>query len=258
MKFKSLLLGVCVLFCFHGCTYVYTAHGAYYRVKKGDTLDSVAKKFKVELQVLAENNDIRNATDVKPGDHLYIPGATPDTFSKIIQKERVVHKWVPKRRSNPKPTPSEPTIEVQHDHFSWPIEGELSSGFGMRHGRRHDGIDIRAKRGSPVKASSDGIVVFSKRMRGYGNLVLIQHEDDFFTVYAHNSVNLVKKGAKIKKGQLIAKVGSTGRATGPHVHFEVRKGTTPRNPLFFLPDNRYVQTTKKGDEDYGGPEEENP
>ena len=93
-------------------------------------------------------------------------------------------------------------------------------------------------------------------MRGYGNLVLLKHGDDFFTVYAHNSVNLVKKGKRVKRGETIAKVGRTGRATGPHLHFEVREGTKARNPLFFLPKKgRVEEVPEKETADESGLEE---
>ena len=96
-------------------------------------------------------------------------------------------------------------------------------------------------------------MVYSKRLRGYGNLILLKHEGDFFTVYAHNSVNLAKKGSRIRRGQVIAKVGSTGRSTGPHVHFEVREGSRPRNPLFFLPRRSEVaKALKEGEDKTGG------
>jgi cytochrome c-type biogenesis protein CcmE len=121
-------------------------------------------------------------------------------------------------------------------HFIWPLDnGTYMSGFGVRHGRRHDGIDLAAKSGTPIKAAADGEVVFSKRMRGYGRLILIKHKDNFFTAYAHNRENLVNKGKKVKQGQVIAKVGRSGRATGNHVHFEVRKGQQAVDPLNFLP-----------------------
>ena len=223
------------------CTAIYTAHGVYYRVQPGDSLAGIAMKYHKELQELAEVNNIENTEEIKPGRSLYIPGVTPPAFARIIERERGhshrVAKWRKKgaRKRTESSTASVPAIEVDHGRFIWPVQGGLSSVFGMRHGRRHDGVDIRAKRGTPVIASADGEVVFSKRMRGYGNLVLLKHGGDFFTVYAHNSVNLVKKGKRVKKGETIAKVGRTGRATGPHLHFEVREGTKARNPLFFLP-----------------------
>lgn len=120
--------------------------------------------------------------------------------------------------------------------FIWPLDKfTFMSGFGIRRGRRHDGIDIAAKGGTPVKASADGKVVFSGRMRGYGNLILLKHDNNYFTAYSHNRENLVNKGKNVKQGQVIAKVGRTGRATGNHVHFEIRQGQQAMDPLHFLP-----------------------
>ncbi len=125
--------------------------------------------------------------------------------------------------------------KVLKGFFIWPVEGEVSSGFGSRNGRPHDGIDIRADKGTPVFASADGEVVFSDKMSGYGNLILIKHANGYFTAYAHNSKILVKEGEKVEKREKIAEVGDTGQATGYHLHFEIRQGSTPLDPLLFLP-----------------------
>jgi len=270
---KKPLLLFLTLSLLNGCASVYTAHGAYYRFQKGDTLESVAKKFKVEVQDVAEINNIESSEQIKVGRSIYIPGVAPREFVSIIEKNRQpvplrVSRKKEKSRGHQKkedsPVAASPDIEVDHGRFVWPLRGDISSGFGMRRGRRHDGIDIRAKIGTPVRAAADGEVVFCKRMRGYGNLVLLKHKDDFFTVYAHNSSNLAKKGRRVKRGDIIAKVGRTGRATGPHLHFEVREGTKPRNPFFFLPKTELAQKAirQRGGEDeganHGGPEEENP
>jgi lipoprotein NlpD len=215
-------------------------------MQPGDTLSMVAKKYHVDIQDLAEVNNIEKAGEVKPGRVIYIPGAKPPSFAKIIEKESSKKSYGKKTAGASKGSGNVSEIQVDHSRFEWPIVGDLSSGFGMRHGRRHDGIDIRAKKGTPIAAAADGEVVYSKRMRGYGNLVLIKHSDDLFTVYAHNSVNLVRQGKKVKEGDIIAKVGSTGRATGPHLHFEVREGTKARNPLFFLPKNQYARKWEEG------------
>lgn len=225
------------------CTHIYTAKGAYYRVQKGDTLESIAQRHRLDLQDLAGVNNIEDSKSIRPGQNLYLPGVHPTGFARIIKREGGTsekRRGVKRRETSQEGKKGDRVIEVDHGRFSWPIQGELSSLFGIRRGRRHDGIDIRAKMGSLVSAAADGEVVFSKRMRGYGNLVLMKHENDFFTVYAHNSANLVKKGDRVKKGQKIAKVGRTGRATGPHLHFEVREGTAARNPLFFLPKTHYA------------------
>lgn len=119
--------------------------------------------------------------------------------------------------------------------FLWPVRGEVSSGFGERDGRPHDGIDIRAPKGTSVKASAPGEVVFAGKMSGYGNLVVLNHDQNYFTAYAHNDEIEVKEGKRVGQGDEIAKVGDTGQATGYHLHFEIRQGSTPMNPLAFLP-----------------------
>lgn len=117
----------------------------------------------------------------------------------------------------------------------WPIkQGYLSSGFGMRGRRVHKGVDLVTKSGSNIYAVEDGEVTFSGQMRGYGNLIEIKHGDTYSTRYGHNTKNLVRVGDKIKKGQVIGLVGSTGRATTAHVHFELLKRGSAVNPMQFL------------------------
>ncbi len=118
---------------------------------------------------------------------------------------------------------------------NWPLkQGRVSSSYGKRGRRMHKGIDIAAKRGTPIFAVEDGVVVRAKRVRGYGNLVEIKHSDIYSTRYGHNSKNLVKAGDIVKRGQKIALVGSTGRSTGPHVHFEIRQTKVAINPIKYL------------------------
>ncbi len=143
----------------------------------------------------------------------------------------------------------EPPVSHE-DLFIWPLKDfTFMSGFGIRRGRRHDGIDLAAKSGTPIKAAADGKVVFSGRMRGYGNLILLKHDQGYFTAYAHNRRNLVSKGKDVKQGEVVAQVGRTGRATGNHVHFEIRQGQEAMDPLNFLPARAGVivkkSTTKK-------------
>jgi len=105
----------------------------------------------------------------------------------------------------------------------------------MRHGVMHDGVDIAAPAGTPVHAAADGRVIYAGRFRGYGNVVIVQHANHYATVYGHNSVNEVHKGQKVFRGQVISKVGTTGRTTGPNLHFEVRRDNVASNPLNYLP-----------------------
>lgn len=120
--------------------------------------------------------------------------------------------------------------------FLWPVPSskKISSFFGPRKGKHHDGIDIPAPVGSSIVASDDGEVMFSGRLRGYGKVVVIKHDGNHNTVYAHNSKHFVKKGQKVSKGEVIAKVGLTGRTSGPHLHFEIRKNNKVRNPASYL------------------------
>ena len=122
-------------------------------------------------------------------------------------------------------------------NFVRPVAGGITSGFGMRfhpilrRSRLHSGVDFGVGHGNPIYAVADGVVVFSGRMRGYGNVVVIDHGGGVSTLYAHCSALLVGDGASVKQGQNIARVGSTGMSTGPHLHFEVRKNGAPVNPL---------------------------
>lgn len=119
----------------------------------------------------------------------------------------------------------------------WPLQYvQIISGYGPRWGRVHEGIDLVAPTGTPVLAAAAGEVVYSgNRIRGYGNMVVVKHDGELMTVYAHNSVLLVKAGDRVDAGQAVALSGQSGRASGPHLHFEVRRGQVPRDPLGFLP-----------------------
>lgn len=119
--------------------------------------------------------------------------------------------------------------------FSWPAAGQITSRFGRRGDSHHDGIDIAAPEGTAVRAAAAGVVVFSGVLRGYGNVIVLEHPYGLATVYAHNQRNLVRVGARVRRGALIARLGRTGRATGPNLHFEVRRGKLARDPLWYLP-----------------------
>ena len=122
----------------------------------------------------------------------------------------------------------------------WPVSGSVSSEFGGRsspYGHSyefHPGLDIRATSGTPVTATGGGIVVFAGRMSGYGNMVVVDHGFDLKTVYAHLSAVYTDVGQHVQAGEVVGTVGQTGRATGPHLHYEVRVGTAPVDPLCYL------------------------
>jgi murein DD-endopeptidase MepM/ murein hydrolase activator NlpD len=116
----------------------------------------------------------------------------------------------------------------------WPVSGPVTSGFGMRWGRMHEGIDIAVPSGTPVHASASGQVIYAGWLGGYGNLLVIDHGDGLATAYAHNSSLPIGVGTSVAQGQVISISGSTGNSSGPHVHFEVRVNGTAVDPLAYL------------------------
>lgn len=216
-----------------------------YTVRKGDTLYSIGRRFGIDHKLLARRNHIGWPYTIYVGQHLslsrtalksqYIP--IPKTKSRFVAKKHSPAKKASiKSNSKKKRSYHAPAGNGSSVRLRWPIKGSLNSRFGRRGSRMHDGIDIGAKEGTPVYAAASGEVVYSdQRLSGYGKLIIIRHSRDMFTAYAHNQRNLVRKGDRVNSGDVIARVGKTGRATGPHLHFEVRRGSTPVDPLAYLP-----------------------
>ncbi|MBS1958151.1 MAG: M23 family metallopeptidase [Bdellovibrionales bacterium] len=120
--------------------------------------------------------------------------------------------------------------------WQWPLKHvTISSNYGDRGAKFHQGVDLRAAYGTPVLAAADGEVVYvGSKIRGYGRMVVLKHKDNFYSVYAHHSRNSVKLGKHVKRGQIIAYSGKSGHATGPHLHFEIRRGTQSFDPDYAL------------------------
>jgi len=175
-----------------------------YRIQSGDTLWGISRRYRVSLQDLMRVNNLSEKSTLKIGQSIRIPSYLPKSYEKASSS------------------------------FLWPVSGRVSSTFGMRGGRLHSGVDILASSGTLIKASRSGVVSFSGWMNGYGRVVIVDHQDGWQTLYAHNSVNLVNKGQKVNQGDAIARVGMTGNATAYHVHFEVRKSGKCLNPLDYL------------------------
>lgn len=124
--------------------------------------------------------------------------------------------------------------EINGAGLLWPVaQGKITSGFGPRGASVHEGVDIRGAQGVSIRAAASGRVVFSGTIGGYGRTIVIYHGDGVSTIYAHNEVNLRDVGERIRQGQIIARLGQSGRATAPHLHFEVRKHGRPLNPMSF-------------------------
>jgi len=187
----------------------------YHRVSQGETLREIAGRYHVAVESLVSKNRRALRRGFYAGKKLYIP--YEDDLS-----------WPP--------MPKSIGIDTRRRApFMWPVVGYVSSGFGRRHNRDHDGIDIPARAGTYVRASRSGHVIYAgNRIKGYGNLVIIRHADEFSTVYAHLSRMVVHKGQFVSRGQTIGHVGKTGHANGSHLHFEIREGSMAVNPLLYL------------------------
>lgn len=206
-----------------GCS----AAGIQHRVGRGENLYRIGKAYGVDYRELARVNGIRAPYRIEAGAKLFVPGATRRLPVTVI---------TPRSTSSARPAPVAAAGGGKGPRpFSWPVSGRVTSRFGKRSRGYHDGIDISARRGASIVAAGDGKVIFSDRLSGYGNVVIIEHASGYTTVYAHNDRNLVRKGARTRRGQKIATVGSTGREPGALLHFEVRKNNVARNPLYYLP-----------------------
>jgi len=195
--------------------------GLGHTVRPGDTLWSVARRYGVGVDALVRANGLRPNQHLRVGQHLVIPGSAVEEGRQEPPSLAAIVLALP-----PTPTPST---------LSWPVAGPIASPFGPRGSAWHGGIDIRAEQGTVIRAAAAGIVVTSDRERAYGHVVKIWHAHDLMTVYAHNLENLVKVGDWVERGQGIGVVGRTGRATAPHLHFEVRLDGKKYDPLYWLP-----------------------
>lgn len=139
-----------------------------------------------------------------------------------------------------KATPPFP-VTAYKGKYRWPMDaGVVSSEFGPRWGKQHQGLDIAADMGVPVRAIAPGEVIYAgSHLTGYGNVLIVRHDQETTTTYAHNKELRAKQGDKVKAGQLIALLGSTGHSTGPHLHFEFRRGNVPVNPRTVLPKSKF-------------------
>ena len=247
-KFLPVLLS---LFMFLSCA---TSYGVYHRVKKNETLYSIARLYGTTVDKLEKNNNIPDVRKIEPGDYIFIPDASAplesgkksadvhsnskkdghkDAKKDINSGKKSAGKLKGKARSSK--SAEKPKKQLKPGMYAWPVKGVVTSKFGLRWGRNHNGIDIGCPQGTPIYAAADGVVVAVREQGDYGLLVVIKHPDESFTIYAHNSKNLVREGQDIKKGKKIALVGQTGRAKGAHLHFEIRIGSKAVDPLLYLP-----------------------
>src|SRR5438445_11899002 len=221
--------------------------GVYHEVKQGQTLWSVARAYGVDVRTLARVNYISDTTALYVGQKLYVPGATQQreivslcpcgtetvksssSIKALSDILRPVEGASVAKTAHTVITAKETALE--RVALIWPVQGEISRGFEQDATRRHDGIDIVAPRGTAIQAAADGEVIFSGwGPGGYGRIIILQHQAAIVTIYAHNHDNLVRLGQRVRQGQPIATVGQSGRATGNHLHFEVRHNAIPISP----------------------------
>ena len=199
--------------------------GIFHVVKVKENLFRIGKAYDVDYRRLARLNRIADPAQILIGQNIFVPGATRQLPVEIITPSKVNSK--PPRKPKPRGR--------GRNGFVWPLKGRLTSKFGRRGKSFHDGLDIAAPKGTPIRAVQKGKVLFSDKLRGYGNIVIIRHAGRYVSVYAHNRKNLARKGQRVAQWQVIGEVGSTGRVTGPHLHFEIRKNNVARDPLYYLP-----------------------
>ena len=220
--------------CQLGCSLFYKQVDVIaYRVQPGDSLSQLADRFQVSTEELIVHNNLVNPNQLQVGQSLEVPyrgqkiakKAAPRT---IVAKEKTtVKEQLGNTKFSEKRLSSAEVAHVSHHRgqLYWPVDKKLrriSSKFGWRWLKFHEGLDLAAKTGSPIYAAHAGkVLVSGYQLHGYGKMVIIQ-SDDLLSVYAHNSQNYVVPGENISKGEKIAAVGATGKATGPHLHFEVR------------------------------------
>src|SRR5437899_470863 len=199
--------------------------GLRHRVERGESLYRIAKAYGVSPEELARVNGIEDTGRIDVGQVIVVPRARRALPVGVITPESA-------RGDRPSP----PELPRGPSPFVWPVEaGVVTSPFGRRGATHHDGIDIGSREGAPVRAARAGRVLYSDHLRGYGNLIILAHDEGYATVYAHNRENRVRAGAEVRQGEVIAAVGRSGKTSGPNLHFEVRKDNIARNPLFYLP-----------------------
>jgi murein DD-endopeptidase MepM/ murein hydrolase activator NlpD len=234
-------------------------------VNRGDTLMSIAHRNHVPVAELAKANGIDANSKLKLGQKINVPGAKSAAAPAAAQPAQVasaqpgavaapatrmaaVEQPKEKARLAQATTTPEAAAAVTESPvktaeatgalptFRWPVRGRVVTGYGAKtNGKSNDGINVAVPEGTPVKAAEDGVVAYSgNELKGYGNLVLIRHSNGYVTAYAHASELMVKRGETIKRGQIIAKSGQSGEVGSPQLHFEIRKGSSPVDPLQFL------------------------
>lgn len=231
-----------------------------HKVAPGETVYRISRNYGITVQELSEANGIEDPRTLVVGQELIIPGfekpvrvATESSPTPVAENPRPVQgakppsSGTPARapvvvtapsRQVPRPSasqraPARPVPETKGT-LDWPLRGVLYARFGKKGREPHDGIDLAVPVGTPVKTAQEGDVLYAGEQRGYGLIVIIQHSDRLITLYAHNRDLRVRTGQKVRRGQVVATVGESGKTSGPQLHFEVRVDGKPVDPLDYL------------------------
>jgi murein DD-endopeptidase MepM/ murein hydrolase activator NlpD len=201
-------------------------------VQRGENLYRIGLRYGIPFQQLAGHNGISAPYNLEVGQQIRLPqGATVVNLA-----SRDPSASSRSTASSPPPEQRRPPATSGSPRFDWPVRGSVLSSFGNKpDGGRNDGINIAARAGESVRAAAAGQVVYAgSELAGYGQLVLVRHTGGFVTAYAHNSRLLVSEGDQVSQGQVIAEAGSTGSVDRPQVHFEIRNGVNPVDPMNYL------------------------
>jgi murein DD-endopeptidase MepM/ murein hydrolase activator NlpD len=198
--------------------------GAMHIVGPGDTVESIAECYQSKPRLITAFNLLEEQSVLTPGEKLVIPGGTlPAAEKKAVQAVLLSSRYGQRDE-----LPANPA-------FDWPVKGRISSPYGWRRGAFHYGLDIAVPHGSMIRAAAAGVVAETGIKQGYGLTLVIEHRDNWKTLYAHCSRLLVRENERVSCGQPVALIGATGNATGPHLHLEIRHGEQRFDPLFYLP-----------------------
>jgi len=240
-----------------------------YRARGGDSLYTVSRMFGVNSSEIAKLNRMKAPYMVRSGQVLRLPSVsrkeasvrlanvfTPPSSAKLppvqhetlappvqysarpsvlaVQPDIIIPPTKPKISSGSVKTASVPKRGAEK--FLWPAQGKIVSAFGpKKNGLHNDGINIKAPKGAPVRAAENGVVVYAgNELKGSGNLVLLRHDGQWVTAYAHMDKIMIRKGQTVKRGETVGTVGTTGSVSTPQLHFEVRRGTEALNPVKHL------------------------
>lgn len=210
------------------------AGAGYHVVQRGDTLYSIAWRYGRDWRDLAARNRIPEPYVIKPGDRLYLEGTAPRAVAASRPQPTAAPRQQP--AATPRPTPSpRPVPAAAELTWAWPVDGEVVRAFSAGGARPNQGLDMRGREGSVLQASAAGEVVYAgSGLRGFGQLVIVKHDEHWLSAYAHNSPTLVREGQRVSLGDRLAVLDGSGERSRI-VHFEIRRQGSPVDPVSILP-----------------------